>query len=258
MVNLAEGAPRLVKTQSSNNFKITPDALLKHITCKTKILILNSPSNPTGCVYSQEELSAIAEICVSKKIFCISDEIYEKITFDGKKHTSIAGLGKDIYDLTITVNGVSKSHSMTGWRIGYLGAPADVTAAISNLQDHSTSNPASICQKAALAALNMPETFSQSMCAEFQKRRDYIVKRVQKMRNISCVIPGGAFYIFCDISKTKLDSLSFSTRFLDEKLTAVIPGVAFGDDNFVRMSFATSLAQIEKGMDRLEQFLKEL
>jgi aspartate aminotransferase len=147
---------------------------------------------------------------------------------------------------------------MRGGRMVYLGAPADVAAAISNLQDHSTSNPASICQKAALAALNMPEAFSQGMCAEFQKRRDYIVKRVGRMPNISCVVPGGAFYIFCDISKTKLDSLSFSTRFLDEKLVAVIPGVAFGDDNFIRMSYATSLSQIEKGMDRLEQFLKGL
>lgn len=258
MVRLAEADPRIVKTDSSTGFKLTPEALLTHITPKTRILILNSPSNPTGCVYTEKELEEIARICVAKKIFCISDEIYEKITFDGKKHVSIGALGNDIFDLTITINGVSKSHSMTGWRIGYLGAPEDVAEAVSNLQDHSTSNPASICQKAALAALNMPETFSRDMCAEFQKRRDYIVKRIQRMAGISCVVPGGAFYIFCDISKTRLDSLTFSSRFLDEKLTAVIPGVAFGDDSFIRMSYATSLGQIEKGMDRLEMFLKEL
>jgi aspartate aminotransferase len=258
MVNLADGTPRLVKTDASNDFKITPDDLLTHITSKTKIFILNSPSNPTGCVYTKDELAKIAEICVSKKIFCISDEIYEKIIFDKSKHVSIASFGKDIYDLTITVNGLSKSHSMTGWRIGYIGAPEDITSAISNLQDHSTSNPTSIAQKAAVAALNMPETFSQNMCAEFQKRRDYIVSRLAKMKGITAVKPGGAFYIFCDISKTKLDSMAFSGKFLDEMLVAVIPGIAFGDDRYIRMSFATGLPQIEKGMDRLEQFLKKL
>jgi aspartate aminotransferase len=258
MVNLADGCPRLVMTAASNDFKITPDDLLKHITSKSRILILNSPSNPTGCVYTREELAKIAEICVAKKIFCISDEIYEKIIYDGRKHVSIASFGKDIYDLTVTVNGLSKSHSMTGWRIGYLGAPADITGAISNLQDHSTSNPASISQKAAVAALAMPETFAQTMCAEFQKRRDYIVARIAKMKGITAVKPGGAFYIFCDIHKTKLDSMAFSTRFLDDMLVAVIPGIAFGDDRYIRMSFATGLPQIEKGMDRLDQFLKTL
>jgi aspartate aminotransferase len=258
MVTLAEGNSRFIKTNASSNFKISADELVKSITPKSRILILNSPSNPTGCVYSKEELSKIAEICVAKKIFCISDEIYEKIIFDAQKHVSIASLGKDIYDLTITVNGLSKSHSMTGWRIGYIGAPEDITAAISNLQDHSTSNPTSIAQKAAVAALNMPDSFSQSMCSEFQKRRDYIVGRLSKTKGISAVIPGGAFYIFCDISKTKLDSFSFSSKFLDEMLVAVIPGAPFGDDKYIRMSFATSLAQIEKGMDRLQQFLQTL
>jgi aspartate aminotransferase len=258
MVNLAEGSPRMVKTDAASGFKITPDDLIKHITPKTKILILNSPSNPTGCVYTRNELSKIAEICVSKKIFCISDEIYEKIIFDKQKHFSIASFGKEIYDLTITVNGLSKSHSMTGWRIGYLGAPVDIAEAISNLQDHSTSNPASISQKAALAALTMPGSFSQNMCAEFEKRRDYISGRINKMQKITSVKPGGAFYIFCDISKSKLDSMTFSSRFLDEMLVAVIPGIAFGDDRYIRMSFATGMKQIEKGMDRLEQFCSKL
>jgi aspartate aminotransferase len=258
MVHIAQGAVRYIKTQAKNNFKIISEDFNKQITPKTKILIVNSPSNPTGCVYTEAELKTIADICVAKKIFVISDEIYEKIIFDGKKNVSIASLGKEIKDLTITVNGLSKSHSMTGWRIGYLAGPQDIVDAISNLQDHTTSNPTSIAQKAALAALKMPDDFSNKMCAEFQKRRDYIIKRLDSMLAISYVVPQGAFYIFCDISKTKLDSLTFAGRFLDEMLVALIPGIAFGEDHCVRVSFATSLEQIEKGMDRLEKFLEKL
>ena len=257
MVNLCEGIPRFIKTSAENSFKMTADELSKNISSKTKLLVLNSPSNPTGCVYTKEELAKIAEICVAKKILVISDEIYEKIIFDGHKHTSIASFGKDIYELTVTVNGLSKSHSMTGWRIGYLGGPEDIVNAISNFQDHSTSNPVSISQKAAVAALSMADTFSKEMTQEFQKRRDYIVKRLQGLKKISYVLPLGAFYIFCDISKTKMDSLTFCTRLLDELLIAAIPGVAFGNDDYVRLSFATSPRQIEKGMDRLEDWLKK-
>jgi len=256
MVNLCQATPKLVKTEASNDFKMTPQDLEKYISPKTKVLILNSPSNPTGCVYNEDELRAIADICVRNKIFVISDEIYEKIIYDNIKTVSIASFNKEIYDLTITVNGLSKSHSMTGWRIGYIGAPADIIAAISKFQDHSTSNPVSISQKAAVAALAMPDTASQAMTAEFQKRRDYIVKRISGMKKISCVIPRGAFYIFCDISKTGLDSMSIANRLLDEQMMAVIPGAAFGNDNCIRLSFATGLKQIEKGMDRLETFLK--
>ena len=258
MVNLCEGIPRFIKTSPKNSFKMTADELKKNISSKTKLLVLNSPSNPTGCVYTKEELARIAEICVAKKILVISDEIYEKIIFDGLKHTSIASFGKDIYELTVTVNGLSKSHSMTGWRIGYLGGPVDIVNAISNFQDHSTSNPASISQKAAVAALSMSDSFSKEMTLEFQKRRDYIVKRLQGMKKISYVLPKGAFYIFCDISKTDLDSLTFCTRALDELLIAAIPGVAFGNDDYIRLSFATGLKAIEKGMDRLEGFLAKI
>jgi aspartate aminotransferase len=258
MVHLAGAHPRIIRTSANNSFKITADDLEKHVTAKTKVLIINSPSNPAGSVYSRDELKRIADICVAKKIFVISDEIYEKIIFDGQKHVSIGSLGKEIYDLTITVNGLSKSHAMTGWRIGYAGAPRDIAGAISNLQDHTTSNPASISQKAAVAALTMPDSFSSSMCEEFQSRRDYIVKRVSGMPLISCVPPRGAFYIYCDISRTKLDSITFAERILDEMLVALIPGAAFGNDNCIRISFATGLKQIEKGMDRLEQFLKKL
>ncbi|MBM3254961.1 MAG: pyridoxal phosphate-dependent aminotransferase [Candidatus Omnitrophica bacterium] len=258
MVRVFEGVTRFIKTAPENNFKINPDDLHKHITKKTKALILNSPSNPTGCVYNEGELKQIAKICVEKKIFVISDEIYEKIIYDGLKHTSLASLGKDIYDLTITVNGLSKSYSMTGWRIGYMAAAEYIIEAISKLQDHSTSNPNSIAQKAAVAALNSSEDFSSSMCQAFQKRRDYTVERLKGIKNMSFVLPQGAFYIFCRIKDTKLDSLSFANRLLDETSVAVIPGDGFGRDDYVRISFATSIEELKKGMDRIEEWVNKL
>jgi aspartate aminotransferase len=258
MVNLCEGVPCFIPAPPENNFKITARDLEKHIGKKTKLLILNSPSNPTGCVYNLEELKAIAEICIAKNIYVISDEIYEKIIYDNLSHISIAGLDKNIRDLTITVNGLSKSYSMTGWRLGYLGAPVDIAGAISKLQDHSTSNPSSITQKAALAALSAPDEFARNMCQEFEKRRDFIADRLSKIKKISFVLPQGAFYIFCDISKTKLTSLNFATRLLDEASVAIIPGDGFGRDDYVRMSFASSIEQIGKAMDRLEAWLGKL
>ena len=258
MVNLCEGVPCFIPAPPENNFKITARDLEKHIGKKTKLLILNSPSNPTGCVYNLEELKAIAEICIAKNIYVISDEIYEKIIYDNLSHISIAGLDKNIRDLTITVNGLSKSYSMTGWRLGYLGAPVDIAGAISKLQDHSTSNPSSITQKAALAALSAPDEFAKNMCQEFKKRRDFIADRLSKIKKISFVLPQGAFYIFCDISKTKLTSLNFATRLLDEASVAIIPGDGFGRDDYVRMSFASSIEQIGKAMDRLEAWLGKL
>lgn len=258
MVNLCEGTPRFINTLPENNFKLTIEELQKHITLKAKVLILNSPSNPTGCVYSLDELKEIARVCVAKKIFVISDEIYEKLIYDELKYTSIASLNKDIYALTLTVNGLSKSFSMTGWRIGYLAGPVDIVEAISKLQDHSTSNPASISQKAAVAALSASDEFSKNLCQEFQKRRDYVISRLKQIEKISFVPPLGAFYIFCDISKAKMDSLSFASRLLDEELVAVIAGEGFGRDDYVRISFATGMEQIEKGMDRIEDWLNKL
>jgi len=258
MAHLCEAKPRIINTRPENNFKMTPEELQKHITSKTKVLILNSPSNPTGCVYTLEELRQIAKICVARRIFVISDEIYEKLIYDNLKHVSIASLDKDIYGLTITVNGVSKSFSMTGWRIGYLAGPADIVEAISKLQDHSTSNPASISQKAAAAALSASDEFSGAICREFQKRREYIIGRLKDIKKMSFIIPEGAFYVFCDISKTGLDSLAFSGRLLDEELVAVIPGQGFGRDDCVRLSFATGIEQIEKGMDRIKEWVAKL
>jgi aspartate aminotransferase len=258
MVNLCQANVRFIKTAAENNFKITAKDLVKHITPKTKVLILNSPSNPTGSVYNREELQEIAKICVDKNIFVISDEIYEKITFDGLKHTSIGSFNKDIYDLTITVNGLSKSHSMTGWRIGYLGAPIDIANAISKLQDHSTSNPNSIAQKAAVAALSAPEDFTHKLCLEFSKRRDYLACRLMGIKNLSFTMPQGAFYMFCDISKTGLDSLTFSSRLLEEEYVSLIPGISFGMDDHIRISFATSIQELEKGMDRIAKWMEKL
>ena len=258
MVNLCQANVRFIKTAAENNFKITAKDLVKHITPKTKVLILNSPSNPTGSVYNRDELQEIAKICVDKNIFVISDEIYEKITFDDLKHTSIGSFNKDIYDLTITVNGLSKSHSMTGWRIGYLGAPIDIANAISNLQDHSTSNPNSIAQKAAVAALSASEDFTHKLCWEFSKRRDYLASRLMGIKNLSFTMPQGAFYMFCDISKTGLDSLTFSSRLLEEEYVSLIPGISFGMDDHIRISFATSIQELEKGMDRIAKWMEKL
>jgi aspartate aminotransferase len=259
MVNLCGGKPRFIKTFAGNSFKVTPKDLERNARAKTKLFVLNSPSNPTGCVYERWELLEIAEICARKNIFVISDEIYENIIFDGLKHESIAAANPEIYNLTVTVNGLSKSHSMTGWRIGYLGAPADIAEAISRLQDHSTSNPSSISQKAAQAALaDTASGFSKKMAAEFQSRRDYAVNRLKKIKKLNYIFPRGAFYIFCGIAKTKLDSGTFAARVLDEALVAVIPGSGFGKDDYIRMSFATGIKQIEEGMNRIEEWVNRL
>ncbi len=259
MVKLAGGKPVFVTTQAAQDFKVNPKLLESFLTKKTKLLILNSPSNPCGVVYRKDELSAIADFCVKHKIYCISDEIYEKIIFDGIEHVSIASFSEDIKKLTITVNGFSKSYSMTGWRLGYLAAEQEIASAISNLQDHSTSNPTSITQKAALAAFSLGDEFFSKICKEFQDRRDYIISRLDKMKErIGYKKPEGAFYIFCDISKTGLDSFTFTKRLLEEKLVAVIPGAPFGSDDFIRLSFATSMEKLRKGLDRIEEWVNKL
>lgn len=255
MTHICDGNARFIYASAQNNFKITSKDLEKQITPKTKALVLNSPSNPTGCVYNKDELEQIAKICVKEKIFVISDEIYEKLIYDGESHISIASLNKDIYGLTVTVNGLSKSYSMTGWRIGYLGASKEIADAVSKLQDHSTSNPVSISQKAAVAALSAPDDFFAKICEEFQKRRDYCISRLKKMNKISFVTPRGAFYIFCDISKTGLDSLTFADRLLEEASVSIIPGSGFGANKYIRISFANNMEQLESGMERLEKWL---
>ena len=258
MVNLCAATPKFIKASPLNGFKITPGDLEKNISKKTKVFILNSPSNPTGCVYTRDELKEIAQVCIENKIFVISDEIYEKLIYDNLPHVSIAGFNKEIYELTVTINGLSKSFSMTGWRIGYLAAQPVIAEAVSRFQDHSTSNPTSISQKAAVAALSAPDDFSQKICQEFLKRRDYCILRLKQMKKISYCLPKGAFYIFCDISQTKIDSGTFAQRLLDETYVSLIPGEGFGMGTWVRISFATSLEQLKKGMDRLEEWFKKI
>ncbi len=254
MVKIAEAKNVFIDTGPENNFKVTEKDLAAKITEKTRCLVLNSPSNPTGSVYSIDELKVIARLAVKHKFFVISDEIYEKLVYDNKPYVSIGSLGKDIHDLTITVNGVSKSYSMTGWRIGYAAGPIEVMEAIANVQSHATSNPCSISQKAALAGLKGDQKFIMDMREEFQKRRDLMVSRLNKMKNISCIKPEGAFYVFCDISKFKEGSVRIANRLLEEARVAVIPGEPFGADSFIRFSFATSVERINKGLDRIEDW----
>lgn len=259
MVRLAGGVPVILDTRQEDGFKVKPDLLKKAITKKTVAFILNSPSNPTGCVYDRRDLESIADILISKKVTVLSDEIYEKLIYDGEKHISFASLSKEAYGLTFTVNGVSKAYSMTGWRIGYLAAPTkDLAGAAARLQDHSTSNPVSFAQKAAVEALKGDQSCITQMAAEFKKRRDYMVDRINSMKYISCVEPKGAFYVFCDISKTEMGSFDFSKRLLEEMKVAVIPGEPFGWDTHIRLSFATGMKEIEKGLDRLNDWLKGL
>ncbi|MCX5681659.1 MAG: aminotransferase class I/II-fold pyridoxal phosphate-dependent enzyme, partial [Candidatus Omnitrophica bacterium] len=206
MVKLAGATPQFLETTQETNFKITAKQLERNISPNTKVLILNSPSNPTGTVYARKELESIAEICVKRNIIVISDEIYEKLCYAAEPFTSIGSLNKDIYDLTVTVNGVSKSYSMTGWRIGYFGASKEIAQNVGKIQDHSTSNPTSISQAAALAALSADETTLIEMQKEFKKRRDFIVKCLDKIPEISYIYPDGAFYVFCNVSKIGLGS----------------------------------------------------
>jgi aspartate aminotransferase len=257
MVKLAGGRPVFVQTSLADGFKVGPKVLKKHISKKTKILILNSPSNPCGVVYYRDELKAIADFCVERGLYCISDEIYEKIIFDSMEHVSIASFSDEIKKLTITVNGFSKSYSMTGWRLGYLAAAPEICSAVSNLQDHSTSNPNSITQRAALAAFSLGESYFDEIKKKFQERRDYIVSRLDGMKQLGYYKPGGAFYMFCGIKKTGLDSFTFAKRLLEEKFVAVIPGAPFGCDDYVRISFATSMENIKKGFDRIEEWLEK-
>lgn len=258
MVKVAQGKPVFIEGLESNKFKITPEQFEKAIKKKTKALILNSPSNPTGCVYTKDELKQIADIAADYGIYVISDEIYEKLIYDKAEHVSIASLNEKMYPLTFTVNGLSKAYSMTGWRIGYLAGPKEAISKISNLQDHSTSCPNSIAQAAAVQALNGGDECIDIMKQEFIKRRDYIVDRINAIEGLSVVKPEGAFYVFANIAKTGLDSLEFAQRLLDEAQVAVIPGVGFGQSNYIRLSFATSTEQIEKGLDRISQWVKNL
>jgi len=266
MVKLADAVPVFINTTEEEGFKFTIDKLEKAITDKTKAIIMNSPSNPTGMIYSEEELKAVADLAVSKGIYVISDEIYEKLIYDGYKHVSIASFNDKIKDLTIVVNGVSKSYSMTGWRIGYTASNEQIAKVMSNMQSHATSNPNSIAQKAALAALEGPQEIIDTMAAEFVKRRDYMVDRINSIEGLSCIKPNGAFYVMMNISKIIGKELggvvikgsdSFADVLLEKANVALVPGSGFGTDIHVRLSYATSMENITEGLNRIEKFLNK-
>jgi aspartate aminotransferase len=269
MVVLANATPVIVNTEQSSGFKITPEQLQQSITKKSRALVLNSPSNPTGSAYTKEELEALAEVILKNKLMVISDEIYEKIIFDGFEHFSIASLSEELKQNTVVINGASKCFAMTGWRIGYLAANADIVSAISKLQGQSTSGPNSIAQAACVEALIGEQTPGEinRMVTEFKKRRDVLMGRYAKLEGVSCYKPVGSFYTFPDFSglfgkqwngKTIKGSLDVAEFLIEEAKVAVVPGIAFGADKNLRLSFATSMANIKEGMDRIESALKTL
>lgn len=268
MVKIAGGVPVIIETKKQNHFMMTKQEMLDAYTEKTKAIVLTSPSNPTGMVSTIEDLKTVADFAVEKDIFVISDEIYEKLIYEeNKKHISIASLGKEIYDRTIVINGVSKSYAMTGWRIGFTAAPKEVAKLISALQSHMASNPNSIAQKATVAALNGSQQCVEDMTKEFKKRRDYIFEREEAIDGIQALKPEGAFYLFVDVSETygkkagekKIESAAdFAAALLEQKYVAVVPCADFGMVDYIRLSYATSIELIKKGMDRIEEFVKEL
>jgi aspartate aminotransferase len=258
MVTLAGGTSVIVRTYANNGYKITPDDLRKVISPRTKLFVLNSPSNPTGMVYTKDELKAIAEVIIDANILVVSDEIYEKIIYDDVQQVSIGSLGEEILARTVISNGFAKGYSMTGWRIGYLAGPIDLIKATITIQSHSTSNVCTFAQYGAIAALQGSQQCVEEMRSAFAKRREFMYERLNAISGLSCPKPEGAFYMLPDISRTRMKSLEFSNKLLEAEQVAVIPGVAFGVDNNIRLSYATDMTTIEKGMDRLERFVNSL
>ncbi len=266
MVKLADGVPCTLETKEENGFKFTASELQEAITSKTRALVLNSPSNPTGMVYTKDELSAIADVIVKNNLFVISDEIYEHLIYEGER-VSIASFGEEIKKRTIIVNGLSKTFAMTGWRIGYTASEPDVAKLMSSVQSHATSNPNSIAQAAAVAALEGGLDFVCEMKAEYKRRRDFMVARINSIPGLSCKKPSGAFYVMMNMKEligkkcgdTVIDSAAvFADLFLEKALVAVVPGEGFMADGYVRWSYATNMENIKKGLDRLEAFVKTL
>ncbi len=266
-IKLAGGIPVIIQTRASNGFKLTPEELESVITRRTRLIILNSPSNPTGSVYNRSELENLGKVLARQGVVIISDEIYEKLVYDGEEHVSIASLGPELKDLTVVINGVSKSYAMTGWRIGYAAAPPAVARAMADLQSHSTSNPTSIAQAASVAALEGPQEPLAQMVGEFKRRRDYMLERVNAVPGLSCGRPGGAFYLFPDMSayigrqykgRRIEGARDLAEILLEDARVALVPGVAFGDDRCFRLSYATSMERINEGMDRIDRLLSEI
>lgn len=265
MVTMAGATPVFLKTTDNEHFKITRESLAKVITPKSKLLFMNSPSNPTGMVYTEQEFREIIGFAVEKGLYVISDEIYEKILYDGAQHVSPATFSDESYKKVVTINGFSKVYSMTGWRLGYAAGPEEVIKAAINIQDHTTSGASSITQMAGLEALKGNQDSVHTMVREFDKRRKYIVSRLNSIQGVSCLLPQGAFYVFPKVSELyhkKIDGQSVANSFdlvnilLEKAHVAFVPGAPFGLDDYIRISYATSMECIEKGIDRFEKFLK--
>ena len=267
LIRLADGKAVFVESDETSSYKFTKENLEKAVTEKTKAIILNTPNNPTGTIYNKEELIEIAEFAKKYDLIIVSDEMYEKLIYDGESHVSIASVSHDAYERTIVINGLSKSYAMTGWRLGYCGATEKIAKLMTNIQSHMTSNVCSITQYAAIEALNGPQDKVKEMIAEFEKRRNYMANTLEEMNNLSIIKPQGAFYIMINIDKClgkeingeKInDSMDFSAKLLESEKVAVIPGKAFGLDNYVRVSYATSMELIEKGLERINKFVNKL
>ena len=267
MVKLSDGVPVFVVGTKEQDYKVTAEQIEKAVTDKTKALILNSPSNPTGMIYTEEELRAIADVVIKKDIYVVADEMYEYLIYGNEKHVSIASFNEEIYKRTITCSGLSKSYAMTGWRIGYTGSSVEIAKLMGSVQSHATSNPNSIAQKAALEALNGPQDMVETMKVEFNKRREYMIKRIHEMPLFECIEPQGAFYVFIDVAKVlkkeykgeKIETTEkLASILLEDYAVAVIPCADFGFEENIRLSYAISLEQIEKGLNRIEELLKSL
>jgi aspartate aminotransferase len=267
IIQMAEAVPVVIPTTEHEGFRVSIEMLQRRVTPRTKAIVLNSPSNPTGSMYSRDELAAIAGLAMARRIYVIADDIYEKIVFDGRAHTSIIQLMLAAPELAILVNGFSKTYAMTGWRLGYAAGPQEIIAAMGNYQSQTTSNPTSFVQKAGIEALRGPQQAVGHMVQEFEQRRNYVVERLNAMEGVSCFTPMGAFYAFPNVSGTYgrrspsgqiTSASSFAEHLLQAAGVAVVPGEAFGDARCVRLSFATSMAQLQAGLDRMERFAKRL
>lgn len=265
MIAMVGGVSVVLTAEEDQHFKISAEQLEAAVTNRTKAFILNNPSNPTGMVYSREELEALAAVCVKHDLYIISDEIYFKLLYDGRTFTSMASLGESVKERTILINGVSKSYAMTGWRIGYAAAPANIAKVMANYLSHSTGAPSTISQWAAVEALTGPQDTIETMRQTFEERRNYIVSRMNQIEGVSCINPEGAFYVMMNIEKLKGKTLGgtlintcddFALAFLEQELVALVPCSGFGAPNFVRWTYATSMENIKEGLDRLERFLK--
>jgi aspartate aminotransferase len=258
MVKLAEGVPVILPTTAETGLRVTAEQIRQAVTPKTKLLILNSPSNPTGMVYTPDKIRAIADVVVEKNLWVVSDEIYEKILYDGAEHLSIGAVSPEIYERTITSSGFAKTYAMTGWRVGFLAGPPQIIQAVTTIQGHSTSNVCTFAQYGAIAAYEGSQDCVQQMLSAFTERRRFILDAVDTIPGLTCPKPNGAFYVFINISKTGMRSLDFCNALLESHQVAAIPGIAFGADDHIRLSYATDLDTIKKGIERLSLFVQSI